>query len=582
MEDKLLELKAECEDGFTVEFEVMPIYPEIDKRHQQIQDGLISVEKQISEKVAEIEKLDKQIDRLTNHADKEDYIIAVTSGVIAGFLDSFFVGELGLFDNASDLANKTFEVDKGRVNETVNRFIENYAKKKGYEGNERLKGAIEFLEKKYPVAQDNAWKGRGISSAKTHHLDDLAHHPSILGLFSAIMVQYIRVSVFTDRNGNTEFVFVPPKKEDLFRIVVPVLISGVIKWLVNLAEKKEILTFDDNVPEPIQTIVRNLHKLPIALEILRTVDNWFGHLVSDMGGSKSTAGGGAGLVGIYMSFFKEISLLPGVNNTEFSNMLNDLYLNTKDSPLTDKLDLRAEFTVVKEQAMPIIVNDVMVRTLFLVRHIINESKDKNSIDEINWSRVIPFGNRTIARMMTIASGTFVAVDAADAALRTAVEHPEACVNAPAFLGTMLMRINFVGIGRFTLAVATDVGMGINRSVKMNERSREINELTILYNSKMYYNMANMSCGVSELYESQEHVYRKTQELWKQVGNTEESMCDLYRVMENSVYFIEKSINQINLDFEEIEKSVNNLETYNPGFKDDLFKHISSKRRVRNE
>lgn len=582
MENKLLELKSECEDGFAVEFEIMPLNFEVDKRRQQINEGIASLDDDINKKIAEFEKLDKQIDRLTNHADKADYIIAVASGVISGLLDSFFVGELGLFENASDSAKDKFRSDKGSVNESVNHFIEKYAKAKGYDGKGRLKGAIDFLEKKYPVAQDNIWSGRGISSAKTHHLDDLAHHPSIVGLLSAILVQYIRISVFSNKDGDVEFVFVPPKKEDIIRIIVPVLISGVIKWLVNLAQKKEVLVFDENVPKPIQEIVRNLHKLPIAIEILRTVDNWFGHLVSDMGGSKSTAGGGAGLPGVFLSLFKEISTLPGINNTEFPKLLNDLYQHTKDSPLTDKLDLRTELTVVKEQTMPVIVNEVMVRSLFFIRHIIIESKDKNSLSEINWSRVIPFGNRTIVRMMTIASGTFVAVDAADAAIRTAIEHPSACTNLPAFLGAMVMRINFVGIGRFTISIATDIGMGIKRSVKVKERVKVTNELTLLYNSRMYYKVADFSCSMSELYESQEKMYQKTQELWKQVENTEEAMHELYEAMEYSVLFFSKSIEKINTDLAAIEESVNKLEEYNPGMREEMLNRISHRRRAQHE
>ena len=35
---------------------------------------------------------------------------------------------------------------------------------------------------------------------------------------------------------------------------------------------------------------------PALLEIAKCADNWFGHLVSDMGGSKNTAGGGMGMM----------------------------------------------------------------------------------------------------------------------------------------------------------------------------------------------------------------------------------------------------------------------------------------------
>lgn len=80
--------------------------------------------------------------------------------------------------------------------------------------------------------------------------------------------------------------------------------------------------------------------------------------------------------------------------------------------------------------------------------------------------------------------------------------------------------------------------------------------------------------MGELYEAQEQIELKTQELWKQVEHTEKSMCELYKAMEYSVMFFTESIDRMNSDFETIEESFNELEIHNPGLKSEILNHIS--------
>ena len=400
-----------------------------------------------------------ELDRLTNHADGLDYALAASAGAIAGAIDIFFVGELGLFTDASESAKSAFHEEKGHIHEKMNRFIERYAKRKGYEGNTGLKGAIEYLEKKYPVLQDNVWSGKGISSTKTHHLDDLAHHPSLLGLLSSIMVQYTRVSTFAGKNGQVTYLLVETEKRDLINNIIPIVISGLLKWLMYMAEKSELVKLDEDMPKPLQILIEKIHLVPVIIPMFKIADNWFGHLVSDMGGSKNTPGGGTGISGVYLSFFKEVSMLPGLKDSTLPQTLNDLYQGTKLSPLTDKLDLRAELTVLNKQKLPVIVNEVVVRTIYMVSHLIKEVNDKK-LAEVNWNNVIPLYNRTIVRMVTISTGTMEAIDVADAAVRAAIKSGG---TLPGFAVQFCLRINFVGIGRFGLACATDTAMGLKKS-----------------------------------------------------------------------------------------------------------------------
>ena len=71
------------------------------------------------------------------------------------------------------------------------------------------------IEDKFKVAQDNAFsKNIGVSTF-SHHLDDLAHHPSPLGLIAGILAQYLRIGIFTNKKGETSIVAVKTKFNEL-------------------------------------------------------------------------------------------------------------------------------------------------------------------------------------------------------------------------------------------------------------------------------------------------------------------------------------------------------------------------------
>ena len=72
--------------------------------------------------------------------------------------------------------------------------------------------------------------------------------------------------------------------------------------------------------------------------ILKEAHNWIGHLISDMGGSKSSAGRGMGIPGLFLSLLKEISAIPAINKTRLPQLLNEWYSK-------GHFDLRKELAV---------------------------------------------------------------------------------------------------------------------------------------------------------------------------------------------------------------------------------------------
>lgn len=481
-----------------VEYEILP-YPEF------LGAGTIdSIEREQSLIDDKIESLNSEIERLTNDADSIDYIVSACSGVVAGLVDSFFVGEWNL-----DIAS---------AHKKVNEFIMDYAKRKGYKG-DRLNGAINFLESKFPVAQDNIWKGKGISSTILHHLEDIAHHPTIAGLIAAIVVAFFRTAFFVDKDGSWHAVFVPGDGEnsvasELAKVWSPIVISGVLRWLVYVAESKYVEKEGHDIPKPIRKIIIALSYSPAVIQILKVSANWFGHLVSDMGGSKNTPGRGTGVAGVFLALLKEISSIPPLNLTGLPKLVSDIYSKKG-------FDMRHEIAALEmlgKQTIPIIVNESIVRTFYFVRHLLIEKENKEW-SAVNWSKVVPWGNRTIVRMITISSGVFCAFDITDAAIRSAIKNGGNIYN-PKLYTDFVLRLNFVGIGRFCLAVGADIGMGVKRSKVIQERQHVMNQWLMLQNAKIYSCQAGM---------------------WKEAADAEAAIEELHKAAEIAVNSLNQSI-----------------------------------------
>lgn len=446
------------------EFELEVVIPRdnveyIDLREQDITEKLNKVNETLSHNDNRINDLEKEIDRLTNSADGIDYMIAVGSGILAGIVDSLWVGE--------------FKMDRGKAwsNKSVNDFVMKVAKAKGYEG-DRLDGAIKFLEDKFHIPSDNIWKGQDVGiSARSHHLDDLAHHPTPIGLFFSILTQFTKTGYFQNSEGQ----FFP-------------------------------ITIDENG--------RGLIGNNIPSKLFAGTVNWFFHLVSDMSGSNKTAGVGMGIPGPIVALLKEVSMIPGINKMGLAQKMKDIFIK-------EKFDLRSELAVGHElgrQAVPVVMNEVIVRSFYFIRKLLIEIKEKKRFEEIEWKKTLPWRNRTIVRMLTIATGTFTLIDLGDAAIRGGIKSGG---NLAMFAKEFVLRVNFVGVGRFAIAVASDVTMGIKQDKRRNERIAILSEQLHLMNTKIYYMQAGTWIAaettgktINEVIEIMERAAAISKEVWE--------------------------------------------------------------------
>lgn len=366
-----------------------------------------------------------QIELLSSQTDNLDYIVAIASGIACGLLDILWVGEFDLAngrniasDKVDSLVKKTAEILEGEKFDDV-------------------KSAVKALEKRFPIPSDGNTPDFG--GGLQHHLRDFAHHPTIAGLAFSLLTQFTEKSYGTDVNGSFLVVDIPEKSKAFI---------------------------GKDVPQ----------------KILMGTITWFFHLVSDVAGSSSTAGitGGTGIPGPILALAKEISAIPFFNKLKvddetLSVFLSKLFNGTlmmrrdengqiiKESVI--KFDLRGELGIAVElckQAVPVVANECIVRSFYFIRRFAWAMKENKvsciaDLKMIEWNSVKPTNNPIIARMLTISTGVFTALDIGEAIATQ----------------KYWVSINYVGIGRFAVAVGSDVSWGLKaRNVK---KVREVYE-----------------------------------------------------------------------------------------------------------
>ena len=195
--------------------------------------------------------LDNKIDLLSSQAEAADYLISIGSGLLCGVLDILWTGE--------------FDLARGRElgSNAIDTFVEQTAKLLGCKDDD-IKNCVRFLEDKFPIPSDGNTPDFG--GGLQHHLRDFAHHPTVIGLMFSLLTQFTYKSYGTDTMGTFIVVDVP--------------------------ESSRVFIGKDT-----------------AEKIIYGTIIWFFHLVSDMAGSKSTAGisGGTGIPGPILSMAKELA-----------------------------------------------------------------------------------------------------------------------------------------------------------------------------------------------------------------------------------------------------------------------------------
>jgi len=248
-----------------------------------------------------------------------------------------------------------------------------------------------------------------------------------------------------------------------------------------------------------------------------------------------------GIPGPIVSLLKELSIMPGLNKTGLAKKANEIFVK-------ERFDLRSELAVGRElgrQAVPVIMNEVLVRAFYFIRRLVMEIKEKQSLEEIDWKKTLPWKNRTIVRMLTIATGTLTLIDLGDAAIRGAVKSGG---NPAMFAKEFILHVNFVGVGRFVIAVATDTTMGLKRAKLRNERIVILSKQLHLINAKIYYMQA---------------------ETWIAAETTEKTINEAFEMMEKTTVVFIEAWKANRRSMQNIAERRHDIDKNNPGLIEDI-------------
>lgn len=358
----------------------------------------------LEEKIAESEETVKA---LTPECDKTDYILSASSGAICGIMDIFLVGKPGE-SPIGDLTDMWF-AERTKTFAKLCQWDNN--------GDDSLKSAIKHLENKFKIPYDQSVGGSIFRelinlTPDNHHFKSLGHNPTILGLFFSILNQFTNTSSFVS--------------------------EGELITLNNSEGKFEL----------------DGHNIPSKL--FCGFVNWLGHLISDVSGASSSKGRGMGIPSPIWSWTNDVIAIKrklGIPASEFDKTTNELALQI----FKEGYDTRFQTA----QAIPVFINEMIVRVFYSVRRTIRyytvTPKDDRSFKAM-WKACEPFSNATVKRMLTVAHGTFCLVDIGDATIR-GFATGGGYFNVAEFF----MRLNIVGVGRFTISLYGEAKRGIKKS-----------------------------------------------------------------------------------------------------------------------
>ena len=452
---------SEENDDWKVEYEIINIEHSQDEEIKKyVKAKIKNIDSAIDINDSKLQEYNKQLKKFTNQADALDYTVAIGSGILAGIIDSFFVGDFSLSDG------------KKWGNEQLEKIVKKLGK------NDNVYEAKKNLEKFHiPSDTSKVWNKKNITP-HTHRIDDLAHHTSLVGLISSITTQFTEISYFQNRFGEN--------------LCLDITDKGLIGN--NLSEK-----------------------------IFAGTVNWFYHLVSDMTKSEGNIGYGMGIPGPILSLAKELSMLPGINKTKLPQIIDYFYVKG--------FDLRTELGVLQQlgkQAIPVILNEVLIRVFYFFSRLIKEYKEKENFKDIDWKNVLPYKNRTLTRMLTISSGTFLAFDLLDAGIRSGGNW-----------GTFVLRVNFVNIGRFTVSCYNEYKMEREKEKIKKDILDLYSQQLSLNNIKLSYNIAGMWVSTKEAIENIEEFSNNIQNSIPYIDNSNKELKEELDKIGDSIDIIKK-------------------------------------------
>ena len=376
------------------------------------------VTREIDEKLADVEE---QLNSLTCTASMMDYAVAVISGLLAGAIDAFYVKETDFTQMGSQSI-----IDQ---------------LKEGFEKARIKMPAVEKVEK--PALHQAAQVG---IPNLIPYLEKFANQPNPVGLAASMIIQAARGGFFVKENDKTRMLPHDTSKDNGIILGVAAAMVGILKWLSVISREKDGKT-ENGQFQILGKICDLIKETPAFSKVVASIETWQKQLPNELKCKGKNGESGKSVEGIFMSFIPMLAANPAFNNTKFQKAVK-LIQDAKRRGIT-------EIPIVKmlnKQAFPVLINEIIVRTMYFATRLAKELKNINNVDQLEWEKVLPFGNRTIDRLITTSSMTLTIADTADAAIHAAID---SCGNSVTFATSFVTRFNYVAAGRAAIAVVKE-------------------------------------------------------------------------------------------------------------------------------
>lgn len=282
-----------------------------------------------------------------------------------------------------------------------------------------------------------------------------AGEPNAMGLFEGILNEFVKKS--STKKFENEL-----RAEDGIIDLNLTYAAGLVfryllKWMTATAKRGPAVIDASDLPEIIKKLLYLLSENQTAQTLFEQLQK--GKIEFDTSALKSN--------GVPDNITDFVNRFESKLNKKLFKSTEDFHLKYK-SPIPPSFDIHLYIT----QAVSVLLNEIIVRGFYFIRHVLIELENCNDPDRIDIEKVLPFDNKTITRMMTIATLTYSAADMTDAAVRAALESG-GC--APLFAAGFKSRVNTVGVGRAVIAVVKDVSME-NEEKELLRQRRELTEI----------------------------------------------------------------------------------------------------------
>lgn len=380
---------------------------------------------------AELERFNQELQAYRCDAGMEDYALAALCGILAGAVDAFLIKQ-------TEITKESVTAFPGQL---LNCLLRQAGGKKP-KTNEAIPHAAIPKGVVYTIPQ----------------IAGISGHATTVGLVATLLGQLSDSGMMRYDGEKLHMLPEGISRSDGVWIAGTAAIAATMKWLYNATDQEPMPAGSLKTLGKLRQV---MHASSMMADIVKAVDKWQKHLPGDIKGWQEKKHEDMGIDAMFFSLLTVLATSPTLKGTRLASVV-EKYRKAERKGITAIPLAQA----LAQQAVPVLLNEALVRAAYFTTRLARELAAHEDVNDIEWENVMPFGNRAIDRMLTIASMTFTTADIADATVHAIIESEG---NGVLFGAAFVKRANVVGIGRAAVAVYRDVSADREEVALLEER-----------------------------------------------------------------------------------------------------------------